>query len=86
MSRSRYKFHEEHYPYFVTSTILEELPLLSKPQIAEIVLDQFIFMQQNKAVTLYAYILREIIFMLWCKEKILQTALGLQNPTPPEKF
>lgn len=48
MGRSRYKFYEEHYPYFITSTILEELPLLSNPQIAQIVLDQFVFMQQEK--------------------------------------
>ncbi|SMO53655.1 REP-associated tyrosine transposase [Gracilimonas mengyeensis] len=57
MGRSRYKFHEEYYPYFITSTILEELPLLSKPQIAQILLDQFIFMQKEKQVTLYAYVI-----------------------------
>ncbi|MEX0719531.1 MAG: transposase [Balneolaceae bacterium] len=77
MSRSRYKFHEEHYPYFVTSTILEELPLLSKPQIAQIVLDQFIFMQQNKAVTLYAYILMENHFHAVVQGKDLANSLRL---------
>lgn len=57
MGRSRYKFYEEHYPYFITSTILEELPLLSNPQIAQIVLDQFVFMQQEKMLfyTLMSY-------------------------------
>jgi len=57
MGRSRYKFHEEHYPYFVTSTILEELPLLSNLYIAQILLDQFVFMQNEKNITLYAYVI-----------------------------
>ena len=57
MGRSRYKFHEEYYPYFITSTILEELPLLSKPQLAQILLDQLIFMQNEKGIKLYAYVI-----------------------------
>ncbi|MBD3616949.1 MAG: transposase [Gracilimonas sp.] len=57
MGRTRYKFYEKHYPYFITSTILEELPILSKPQIAQIVLDQLVYLQQRREVTLYAYIL-----------------------------
>lgn len=57
MGRSRYKFYEEHYPYFITSTILEELPLLSKPRIAQILLEQFVFMQNEKHVTLYGYVI-----------------------------
>ena len=57
MGRSRYKFHESYYPYFITSTILEELPILCKPPIAQILLDQFVFMQQNKNVILYSYVI-----------------------------
>ncbi|WP_409028906.1 hypothetical protein [Gracilimonas sediminicola] len=41
MGRSRYKFYESHYPYFVSSTLLEELPLFSKPQVAQVLLEQF---------------------------------------------
>lgn len=57
MGRSRYKFYEEHYPYFITSTLLEELPLFTKPPIAQILLDQFLFIQQQRGVTLYAYVI-----------------------------
>jgi REP element-mobilizing transposase RayT len=59
MGRSRYKFYEEHYPYLITSTLLEELPLFSKPQITQILLDQLVFLQQQRAVTLYAYVIME---------------------------
>lgn len=57
MGRSRYKFYEEHYPYFITSTLLEELPLFSKPNIVQILLDQLTFLQQQRAVNLYAYVI-----------------------------
>lgn len=59
MGRSRYKFHEEHYPYFITSTLLEELPLFRKPHIAQILLDQLTFIQKQRAVTLYAFVIME---------------------------
>jgi hypothetical protein len=63
MGRSRYKFYEEHYPYFITSTLLEELPLFSKPQITQILLDQLVFLQQQRGVTLYAYVIMENHFL-----------------------
>ncbi len=48
MGRSRYKFLGDHYPYLITSTVLVELPLLSKPEIPRIVLDQFVFIQEER--------------------------------------
>ena len=57
MGRSRYKFHEEHFPYFVTSSILEELPLFTKPQLAQILLKQFEFLQKEREVDVYAYVI-----------------------------
>jgi len=38
---------------------LEELPLFSKPNIAQVLLDQLIFLQQQRAVNLYAYVIME---------------------------
>lgn len=57
MGRSRYKFHEEHFPYFVTSSVLEELPLFTKHQVAQIILDQLVFLQRECGVTLYAFVI-----------------------------
>lgn len=45
MSRSRFKFHENDYPYFITSSIIEGIPLFSDPHIAKIVLESFRFIQ-----------------------------------------
>ena len=77
MGRSRYKFHEEHYPYFVTSTVLEELPLFTKPALAQIMLDQFEFLQRERNVTLYAFVLMSNHFHLVVEGEELSNKLRL---------
>ena len=57
MGRSRYKFHEEHYPYFVTSTIVEGLPLFMDARICDIVLDALKYAQHENNVILYGYVI-----------------------------
>lgn len=59
MGRSRYKIYEEHYPYFITSTIKDGLPLLSNPKLALIVLESLIFLQLKRKVIVYGYVLME---------------------------
>jgi len=57
MGRSRYQFHENHYPYFVTSSVVEGLPLFMDPNISEIILNALQYVQEVNEVTLYAYII-----------------------------
>lgn len=57
MGRSRNRFYEEHYPYFVTSMILDELPLFTKPGIAKILLKELIYLQEERKVILYAWVI-----------------------------
>ncbi|WP_428234866.1 REP-associated tyrosine transposase [Gracilimonas sp.] len=59
MGRSRYKIYEEHYPYFITSMIKDGLPLLSKPKLSQIVLDGFLFLQSERKVIIYGYVIME---------------------------
>ncbi len=59
MGRSRFKFYESHFPYFITCSLLEGIPLFSDPQIARIILDSLVFIQENKEVKLYGYVLME---------------------------
>ncbi len=59
MGRSRFKFHETAYPYFVTCTIQEGINLFSDPLLVQIVLDSLEFIQNSKAVKLYAYVIME---------------------------
>lgn len=59
MGRSRFKFFEQHYPYFVTSTINEGIPLFSDPLIAEILLASLEHLQKEQRVKLYGYVIME---------------------------
>jgi hypothetical protein len=44
MTRSRYRFHEQHYPYFVTCTIVGWLPVFARPETVQIVYDSWKFL------------------------------------------
>jgi REP element-mobilizing transposase RayT len=59
MGRSRYKFHEYEYPYFLTNSIIEGIPLFKEPDIAKFILDGFLFLQRKREVELYAYVIME---------------------------
>jgi len=59
MSRSRYRIHNDEMPYFHTCTILEWLPVFTRPPAAQIILDALRFMQEQRGQMLYAYVIME---------------------------
>ncbi|MEX0721540.1 MAG: transposase [Balneolaceae bacterium] len=56
MGRSRYKFHEDYYPYFITSSIVGGLPLFMNPVITDIILNALCYLQKENEVILNAYV------------------------------
>ncbi|MDZ7683236.1 MAG: hypothetical protein U5J63_16400 [Fodinibius sp.] len=59
MGRSRYKVYGKAYPYFLTSSIVYGLPLFGIPKAANIVLDSLQFLQDEKGLCLFAYVIME---------------------------
>ncbi len=59
MTRSRYRFGEDHYPYFMTSTIVAWLPVFSQPDFADVVLDSWRFMQRQREIDILAFVIME---------------------------
>ncbi len=59
MGRSRYKIHESMHPYFVTCTILHWLPLFTRKESVQIVIDCLKFLQKKDNLKLYAYVILE---------------------------
>ena len=59
MSRSRYRMFDDGYPYFITDTIVAWLPVFSEPIFAEIVLESWRFLQQQRGVRIFAYVVME---------------------------
>lgn len=77
MGRNRYKIYEEHYPYFITSTIKDGLPFLSKPSWAEIVLESLKYLQKVRKVHIYRYVIMENHFHVILKGEDLAKKLRL---------
>ena len=76
VARSRYKKFDNEYPYFVTGTIIQWLPLFSNPEVAQIVLDSLAFMQENDRLILYAYVVMENHFHMVVSSIELSKELG----------
>jgi putative transposase len=59
MSRDRYKIFEACHPHFLTSTVVNWLPIFGSPPVAQIMLDSLRFLQQHERLTVYAYVMLE---------------------------
>jgi len=59
MGRSRYVTTEFDKPHFMTCTVLEWLPIFTRPEVVDIILKSWQFQQQNKALKLYGYVILE---------------------------
>jgi len=59
MGRTRYKIYEPTYPHFVTCTILHWLPIFTRKQSVQIIIDCITFLQEKENLKLYAYVILE---------------------------
>jgi REP element-mobilizing transposase RayT len=59
MSRSRYRIFENEYPYFMTNTIVAWLPVFAHPRFVEIILDSWRFLQRERAVRIFGFVMME---------------------------
>ena len=59
MGRSRYKIYEPTHPHFVTCTILHWLPIFTRKESVQIIIDCLKFLQEKDDLKLYAYVILE---------------------------
>jgi REP element-mobilizing transposase RayT len=59
MTRSRYRIFDDHYPHFLTSTVVSWLAVFTRPETVEIVLDSWRFLQREGRLVLYGYVILE---------------------------
>lgn len=57
--RDRWKFYESRYPYFMTCPIVGWLPVFTRPAAAQIVFDSWKYLQANRGVIIFAYVILE---------------------------
>lgn len=59
MGRSRYKIYEPTHPHFVTRTVLNWLPIFTRKESTEILIDSLKYLQKEENLKLYAYVILE---------------------------
>jgi REP element-mobilizing transposase RayT len=59
MGRSRYKIYESTHPHFVTCAVLHWLPLFTRKESVQIIIDSLEFLQKTDNLKLYAYMILE---------------------------
>ena len=56
MPRSRYVIHDEQEPHFLTCTVHNRVPVFTRPDATDIVLDSLRFLQENGRLVVYGYV------------------------------
>ncbi len=59
MGRSRYRIYEIRHPHFLTCTIINWIPVFTRPDTAQIILDSLAFLQRERGLRLYGYVILE---------------------------
>lgn len=59
MGRSRYVITDPAQPHFLTCTVMEWLPLFSRPALVDILLDCWRYQQARQGLRLYGYVVME---------------------------
>ena len=76
MGRSRYKVLNNQYPYFLTCTVVNWIPVFNKPEIVELLFNSLIFMQDHKRLFVHAYVVMENHMHLICSSNELSKEIG----------
>lgn len=59
MSRDRYRIGDTAYPHFLTCTVVGWLPVFTRPECVEVVLNSWRFLQNAGRMTLFGYVVLE---------------------------
>ncbi len=59
MGRSRYVITEPDKPHFLTCTVVEWLPVFTRPEAVQIILDSWSYQRQHESLQLLGYVILE---------------------------
>jgi putative transposase len=59
MGRSRYTITEPDKPHFMACTVVEWLPVFTRPNTVEILLDCWRYQRKNEGLRIYGYVVLE---------------------------
>ncbi|MEI7868088.1 MAG: transposase [Candidatus Methylumidiphilus sp.] len=59
MGRSRYVITEPSKPHFLTCTVMEWLPVFTRPETVQVLLDSWLYLREHDDFRLYGYVILE---------------------------
>jgi putative transposase len=59
MSRTRYRFGPADHPHFLTCTLVEWLPIFTRPETAQVLFDAWTYQQEHEGLRLYGFVVLE---------------------------
>jgi putative transposase len=59
MPRSKYRFYETEYPYFMTCTVVGWLPVFTRPETVNIIFDSWRYLARHDSFSLHGYVVLE---------------------------
>jgi REP element-mobilizing transposase RayT len=59
MTRTRYRICETTQPHFLTCTVVGWTPVFTRPETVQIVLDSWRFLQENRGLVIFGYVILE---------------------------
>ena len=57
MSRTRYKIYDTAFPHFLTCTTVDWVPIFTRPETVQIVIDSWIYLSENDGLDLFGYVI-----------------------------
>ena len=59
MTRTRYRFGDDHQPHFMTNTVVAWITVFSYLDFAHVILNSWRFLQRERGVTIFAWVIME---------------------------
>ncbi len=59
MARTRYRFASQDHPHYLTCTVVEWLPIFTRPETAQVVFDSWSYLQEHAALRIYGFVVLE---------------------------
>jgi len=86
MGRSRYTIRETQAPHFLTCTVINWIPIFTRPQTVEIILNALQYRQQHNGWKVYGYVVLENRLHLIVQSEDLLAELPLFKSTVNRLF
>ena len=86
MTRTRYRFGDSGQPHFLTGTVVGWLPVFTRPEAVQIILDSLQFLHDRHRLSVLGYVILENhLHLIASADNLGKEKAGLATPPPPRQ-